>query len=430
MFQYFLSNRDKLEKMQEVAFVRDRIFSGSTIKAVSNYMSTLMGWLEEWIMLEQILSEKHTGDLTLIKWYNCKGIFQQTNKVVDRIKKRIELNDAFSLEDIKAKAKMLDMLYYSNSTIKDELGGVLLDDLVTAYAQSQKVQSYLYLTEMLSWGKIKGYDYTEQITRLESMSNLIPSPPKFEVTESMYDMKKQMTRESVEAMASHLFNGKISPHETFHTLYCLYISLAAVDLSNKGQPLPEDFVLAINEYCLRTGVFDEDGKLSTLTFHNLVMRLSATTDFEKVDDFISRWYTKVNTKNHEATKALAEAQNLFYHGFYEEMISKTWRSDFEFFHQKNMAMCFHCIAFFMKRHEEPELYKTAITSFAASIKRNRGKMSEKVNSSYLNLVDFMLSYDNEKIDTIDLGNYKNLIFRRWCGQVLEKRRVPPKRTRR
>ena len=60
-------------------------------------------------------------------------------------------------------------------------------------------------------------------------------------------------------------------------------------------------------------VYSSHGKLSALSFHNLVMTMCVNSDFERVNEFVSKWAPRVNAIVNRSHLALASAQNCFYH---------------------------------------------------------------------------------------------------------------------
>ena len=83
-----------------------------------------------------------------------------------------------------------------------------------------------------------------------------------------------------------------------------------------------------------------------------------------------------------------------------------------------MALCLHCIACFISRNEEPDLYQSSYASFKNTLARNKEKLGEHEYRIFSNLIDFLKRYGEEDPVLIDLKTYDVIIFRSWCKEVL------------
>lgn len=418
LINYLISRFDKLKDLYEIDKIAKKLFPNSSQKAVLNYLSTLTSWAEEWLAIYQMQTEEYTEDLMLIKWYNRRGNYLLSNHVAHRIEKKIEDENALDLEKVKAKCDLLHFQYYSNNPIKYEKGGKMFDELVANYIELIKSQMFLYLIEMKNLDSIMKSNFHHDFDELSKIIDQLADSEITKFSKSLFDMFTSDEIQFFCTLANLLLNHKIKPKTELHTLVINYLISKALIFYKKGKLNDKSLIAKLYNHGLETDAFIRYGKLSTATFHNIIMNLSMTSDFETVNTFIDNWTSRTNSKNIESTKDLARAQNCFYHKKYKEILKLTWRSDFETFNQKNLAQAIHTMATFMNKENDFETYQISINNSVKFLNRNKDKMSEQLFESYTNLFDFIKKMGIEKPKLVDLNEYEILIFKSWCEEVL------------
>lgn len=168
---------------------------------------------------------------------------------------------------------------------------------------------------------------------------------------------------------------------------------------------------------MKSGVFFTDDRLHSALFHNLVVYYCLVSDYDTVTDFIDQWIGVVVTEDVAATRALAMAQNCFYHHRCQEIHLYTGRFVFPTFNQKNLAQGLHLIAAFENRKEERQIYETALASSQNFLKRNQQRMSKHLYTSYRHLIAFIKSADVDPTAIPHPDTISPLLYRKWCMEL-------------
>lgn len=418
LLDVLISSRSKLDSLGQADDLQLKYFPTRSVKYVSNMLSTFLNWTEDWIVLQQIKAEKFQKELTLVRWYNERGLYTFANTTAVDLESQLGDAKNLSLLSKRAKMSLLHAQYFSNNNVKNELGPSMLEELAHNFIEVTQMQALMYASELVNWGRIKSHDFSKEITLMEQLLLNDPQPQGKQYLYDLFELMRKPNLDLAVNLKKRLFEGELNSGEEIHTIATLYIGAILVKLHSIGIPIPQNYFMQITEYGMQHGVYTQHGRLTNVSFHNLIMAISINADFDEVKAFIEKWAQHVQTKNKEATAALAMAQNCFYHERYREMVRYTWRSDFEFHNQKTMAMCLHCIACFMFRNEDPDIYLNALTSFKKSLLRSKDKFTIRNYKNYSNLLDFMKRCDNESPEQISLDQYDSIIYRKWCVKVL------------
>jgi hypothetical protein len=346
------------------------------------------------------------------------------DQVCQKLETKLNAQTQLDIEDNKARATYLHFQYYSNNPIKYKKGASYLKDLVDYYGLSVKEQFLLYKAELHNWGKIQNYDYSTQIKSIGKLSSLLLSSKLSNALMHLNSMFEDNNIVSFDALYNTLISNEFEDHSELQTIINIYLILNAKSIWQKGIAKEDLFSKLGNlyEFAMQKGVYLERGKLSVVTFRNIVQALSAFNDFHFVENFIHRWIDHVNSPHILTTKNLAFAINCFYHEKYEDILTYTRMIEYNEFEEKTLLINLEVIAYFMNRENEYELFNNAITNFENIMKRNKSKFSEKYYLGTINLCDFMKKMDKlDKNKTIDLSQYEYLYYRQWCLKMLEKR---------
>jgi hypothetical protein len=65
----------------------------------------------------------------------------------------------------------------------------------------------------------------------------------------------------------------LTPGEEIHTIATLYMGAIMVKLHSSGVTIPQNYFLQITEYGMQHGVYTQHGRLTNVSFHNLIMAL-------------------------------------------------------------------------------------------------------------------------------------------------------------
>jgi hypothetical protein len=419
LLEIIQKNRSRLSEIGQAEDLKTHYFPHRSVKYVSNLLSIILTWTEDWIVLNQLSREAHQKDLAILRWFNERGLYSFANATAATIHEQMDGQNGISLFQPFIKMQANFNQHYSHNNIKNEVGPSILQHAVLAFHDFVINSSLVFLCELSNWGKIQDHNFELEESVL---SKLVATDMESRHRQFLYDLLALVRKpdlKTAEDLKTRLFAGALVKNEVLHTIATIYITRSLTKMHVSGQIIPRHYFMEMIEYGLENGVYSSHGKLSALSFHNLVMTMSVNGDFESVNNFIAKWAPRVNTRKIESTIALAQAQNCFYHHRFKEILRYTWRSDFEFYSQKILALCLHSIACFMFRKDEVELYLSSIASFKNSLNRNKEKLTPHEFKTYSNLLDFMKRCDEEAPAKIELSDYDVIIFRNWCRDVID-----------
>lgn len=421
VFDYYYKNFKSEEEVAEIETVVEKYFNHLTKKVFLNHLSTLLSYVEQWLVLTQIENEKHSFDLTLVKAYNKRGLYHMADLTQHKILKNIDKEDHYSIENTKAKATLLNEQYYSNNPIKYEEGAKILTDLMQAYFK--KIYSHLlvYESELINWGKIQKHSYEEELNVLRKIKEVLPKTELSLVLEELVSMVISDDTDIFLNMVSKVLAEKFEKGN-LQTITTIYTVRKANELWAKKVPLPElkTIIQELYDFAMTHGVFTDHGMISPPSYRNLLMVLCLSQSYEQLMAFNDKWISKVNSKCPESTKAVCNAIICFYKERYKEIMDYTRYTEYDEINEKAFALHLHLIACFMNREQEYDLYVYTLSNFESFLLRAESKVSEKTFKSLRNSCSFMKQYDKTK-NKVDLSQFDVLQFRLWMEKMNEKR---------
>lgn len=414
-FSLIRSRKDRLYTLDDADELRVKYFPQLSSKGLSNLMSRLFNWLEEWLVIQQLQNEKYTSSLALINAYNKRGLFKLADQTARRLKSRIQSEKGLSLEKTKALREMYHLQYYSDNPIKYRSGPKILQDLVDRHFDLFLEQSMLYQLELFNWGKIQNHDFSESYEMLEKSIFEFNATMISTELEILSNLVLHNSANELYILRNRLRKGIYSGGSELHTLVFMYSVTRAMKLWNTGDCMDAELIMDLYDYGLSSEVLMTNGKIPVIRFHNMISSLSAFGGYGPINLFIEKWSEKADTHSIESTKALANAQNAFYHEKYDLIIPLIRDIEFEHHVQKVRALGLHLIAMYEDRLNQYDLLHTFMQNFRRLLRRNRNKLSPRYFKSHLNLIrviELLLKREIKKTD-IDLSEFDQLIYRKW-----------------
>ena len=169
LLDVLISSRSKLGSLGQADDLQLRYFPTRSVKYVSNMLSTFLNWTEDWIVLQQIKAEKFQKELTLVRWYNERGLYTFANTTAVDLESQLGDAKNLSLLSTRAKMSLLHAQYFSNNNVKNEVGPLMLEELTHNFLEVTQMQALMYASELLNWGRIRSHDFSKEITLMEQL---------------------------------------------------------------------------------------------------------------------------------------------------------------------------------------------------------------------------------------------------------------------
>lgn len=421
VFDYYYRNYKSQEEIPEMELVVEKHFSHLTKKVFLNHLSTLLSYAEQWLVLQQVESEKQSFDLTLVKAYNKRGLYHLADLTQHKILKNIDKEGCYSIENTKAKATLLHEQYYSNNPIKYQEGAKILTDLMQSYLENFYAHLLLYESELINWGKIQNHDYSREKNIIQKIKVELPDS---ELTATLEELVKMVFSDDATAFLNmvHKILDQKFEKGNLQTITTIYAIRKGNELWAKKVPVPDlkNIIQELYEFAMTHGVFTDHGKISGPSYRNLIMALCLSQSYEQLMAFNEKWISRVSTKYPDSTKAVCDAIICFYTERYTEIIECTRYTEYDELNEKAFALHLHLIACFMNRENEYDVYTYSLTNFESFVSRNENKLSERTFKGLRNSCSFMKQYDKTK-NKVDLSQFDVLQFRLWMEKMNEKR---------
>ena len=398
----------------------DGEFSGISKKIFSNLMSTLFKWTQEWLVAQEVLREDYAFDLYLIKSYNRRAIYRLADQTAMELEKKIKNKSTLDIENSYSQFKMLQYQFFSNNPIKYDHGTAMLSDLQDSFLTYVKEQLLDNVAGLQNWQKIRTVDFYHHFQQSSDLDQCLPDSELSEDLKSLINMIAYYDLSAFLALKEKLLHGRFELGSQLHNKITYYLIAMSQNLNNKNLLQNKGDIFQIYEYALTSGVLLDNGKISHITFNNMITILSTVETYQRNMDFIEKWISLVEGSKKETNLNIAKAIVSFYHEYYDAVLYHTNIKDFGSFSQRNLAFVLRLIACFMDRKNDYDRYKDHLNKFILYMKRNKSKFSVKNFIAYTNLIDFIIKIEKstKRKVCIDLSQYEFLMYRSWCEKMV------------
>ena len=415
-----IKERNKLKSAKDVEEVAQKCEVKCSHKTFMNSLSQLNLYAEDWIALSQLNENKYEKDLLIQQWYNKNGLYNLSDQLVTKVKKTIDAEKKWDLAESQYKAELLFEHFFSNNPVKYQFDVKQYEDMIQSFDQYVSSMYILIMTELCGLEQVANKKLPELKSTLEAKISMFPPTELSENLLKLYNVIDTSNFELLKELKSLLLSNRFNVGSKLHYIVASNIINKSINFWAKGLHKEVKLVQELTEYGIDNNVFFSYGKLSVVTFHSLLNKISAFYGYQKSEAFINQYIEKVNTTNLIATKELAMAQNCFHNKNYKDIFKYTRRGDFDNFVQKTVAQGLHLIACFMERNIDRENYQNALQSSILFFKRNKSKLSTNLLDSYNNLIQLLKDYDKATDnDKINVDNYKPLMYRNWCNENIK-----------
>lgn len=415
LFTILYKRKEKLKKDFDIKIIGKKYFSKLTDKGFGNLQSRVFSTVEEWLAIKQFQSEKQAQNLALLRALNSRGLYKEADQVANKIEKSLADNEGHDTKDSEILKKVYHTQYYSDNPIKYRDKTNLINNLINNHTKSYKYQSQLYLCELFNWGALNNIDFGDQVDLLRTSIARIEGEELSDHLDYLEKLISSFDINSFEELKKSLLNAAYSRGTELHVIITMYLIIYSLKLYTNGSLSNLDILLQVNEYGLESGVLLKSGKIPQSRFYNLVSTIGGIKDYEWTNEFINKWIEKVDTQNIKSTLSLANAYNSFYHQDYRKVRIFLNDVKFDYLLQKIRALGLLMLALY-KENSANDLILNHIENYKRTLKRNKSGLSLGFYDSYWNLirvVEYLMNRDYVS-EEINLSNFKNLSFRRWC----------------
>jgi len=417
LIDYLHAKRNKLSEMNLQEVHADH-FSTMSSKAVMNMFSRVYLWVEEWISVEEMLQDSYESDLHLIKSYNRKGLYHLADQVANKLEKQIRNDKLLDIKKTEALKKIAHYQYYSNNPIKSTQAVNLLQQLAENHLTYFKEESLTYLIELHNVNERRKQPLIKEIEKISELTSHIEDT---ELSQMMQMCKALMVDHSYEAFLQLCKKIKLlNTQSTVHMLFYTYLTMGWRKLWVKNIITDSKYYIELLDYGVNAGVYFIGGKMSVLSFHNLISGIATYSDQKTASYYANNWIGNVKTRDILSTKSIAEAIINFYSEKYDNIYSLLSLVNYEDNKQKTRGLCTQAIALYMT-HQDDILFDH-LFNLKRLINRNMKNIKGSYYESQLNLITVIELLNKKRYDSkieINLSEYSPLFYRSWCLKMCQ-----------
>lgn len=422
VFKFFQLRKDRLLDLPTLITVHEKYFSQMSIKSLSNHISRLYLWFEDWMVYYNHLSDELNSKLLLIKLYNRRGLYHLANQTAKQLEKIIDSVKGQSIELSRVKSEFYFYQYFSDNPKKYSEGTELLQSVVDAQLQYISQKLMLISVELYNWGSLMNHDYSKSLDRLNKIIKIIPEHELHDVMFHLKSMVSKSNANSFNRLSEFLYSNRLKDKSDIHVLVTLYLLAFSIRIWSKNRAISMDDVYEIHNYAISSGILLIDGKISTSRFLVTISTLSYIGSIPHTNKYIDQWVALANCKDIESIKQLSYAINYFYHEEFNTCLEHIRKIQHLDPISRNTMLSIQSIAFFTNKENDFDLFSNHIFNFQRTLQRMNRSYGDESTKQYLNLVKLLrkMSEPGCNYDKIDLHNYTPLIYKSWFLKELKR----------
>ncbi len=412
-------HRNDLSDLGTLEDLRSKHFPQLTTKGLSNIMSRLYLWVEEFLVFDLINQNKNKSELLLTQIYNRRGKYKLADQTADRLEKRLASNDKITLETSRTQSELYYYQYYSDNPIKYREKGKLLEKLALSTQRSYADTLHLLAIEMSNWQMMYGYDYDTIQLDIGKILDITCDSHNREILQLVDKVVSQQDFKAYEKLKKMLLTGTVDTNDDLHTLASMYYISNTMIFWGKSLIMNPKEIIEAHTYGLKSRVLFKDGEIPSVRFHNIIDTVAGFQSENATYKFINIWYKFVKTVDFEATKKIALAQNHSYHANYS-LILEELRGVKYFDSEKNRVQKLVLIALCMERKKDYSLLRTSLLNYSRYLKRTKTDLSTREYTGGKNLVNFIekIVFNDFKKITLSISQYKIFPFKNWALKII------------
>ena len=401
---------------------RIKYYPSLSQKAFFAMQSKLYKWLEEWLGIYEFHKAEYEKDLYIIKGLFRKGLIKEGKSLSRKLKIKIETSSGLDFKRNKILGEIDHFLYYEGGADTIEERNQLLLSASIKNALSFKESSQFHLVELANRSSIYNVDFSGVQKILSESIGCLNDTEISEYGSFLKLLIENSDPEMLEKLQSALLNGTFKQNSGLEELVADYLAIYSRRLWSEKRIEDIDSIIPIVNIQLQRLVDQKGGKIPHIRFHNAVDFFANFITVDKATEFLEKWIEKVETKNLKETKDLAYSQIHFIRRDFEKMFEFSRFIAFDNSSQRTRAWLHNIICQYVFRKENYDGAVQSLSSFKKYLKRNKKKISKNFYKANINVVLILekLMKNDFKPQEIDLENYKQIIYRNWITQEVEK----------
>lgn len=422
-FDLFNLLREKISTLntnEDIKLLHKTHFPQMTSKTFFNMMSRLTKWVEDWMVYEDIRNSDQR-DIRLIRLYNSRGLYKESNAVANKAIKAQKNKPGLSMIATENLAKIYYYQYFSNNPIKYHQPK-LLNLMTKTTLETLKDKTMLLNNQHIFSTTLRMNKPSNDTFKLKKIIRLLPSTDKTKLLTSIENLLHNYDFKSLLEIKNDLENNKILHKSDLHIITTMYVYNSSPTLWAKNKFNNTQIIEDILNYAIESGVVLSDEKINPTLWHTMISIISTVRSYDESKSFINKWHTKVATRDFKSLHTLSMAQCCFHHEKYEKIRDYIYSIESIESEHKNRASSLIVISLFKERKKNYKLFIDFAHNFLRQLKRSKHKITNESYNGYANFTRSLLSIAQAsfKESKIMIEDSRYIMYRSWLRKEIKK----------
>lgn len=395
-----------------------------TRKNFQNAMSRLSIIVEEYLVVQSVLSDKIETDYRLFQNYNDRNLFSLANNKVKSVTDRWNNSEELDLIKINYILKIQHSQYFSENPIKYEKGNlVALKNILKSFNDFNFIYSEFYRYAIESTSSRTQYDPKEFETMGQS-DKFITN----EISKILVNLNK-LRKTNDQVSFQYLFEKLQSNNKMSSDLKVMIFGECEAFLTNiimKGQSeINANTILNLYQLGISSGILLYKNALSIVTFHNILSTACFLEEFDWADEYVKNYINLVPLKEREESLIFANIKIHFGKWEYEKALTLLTTSELNNFGLKVQSRWYSLVIYYIT-FDNIDFLDSQISNFNQFFYYNKKRVSFRNFDGSLNLAKIFRSAVNygKQFDLeAEKEKYENIIFKNRLESIFEQREI-------
>lgn len=392
-------------------------------KNFQNAMSRLKKIIEEYLVIQSVLSDELEGGYRVFQIYNDRNLYDLANNKVNSLKNSWNNSRDSDLKKVEYLVRLQHSLYFSENPIKYVKEDSILKNLMKSFNDFNFIyqEFYTYAADKAISIKLSEPHEFED----KSISDQFLISETANILVNINKLNKTASRDAFEYLYNNLkSNDDVSPDLRVHIFGVCESYLTKVIMKGESEHDPNT-ILFLYQLGISKGILLYNNSLSTVRFHNILSIACFLEEFDWAEDYVENYINLVPIVEREESLVFAKIKIHFGKWEYEEALNLLTTSDLNNFFLKAQGRWYSLVIYFIT-FDNLDFFESQISNFIQFFYYNKKRISHRNFDGSLNLAKiFRASVNYGKHFDLDeeIGKYENITFKNRLHSFFEQRRI-------
>lgn len=350
-------------------------------KAWLNNLSRLYSYLEEYIVHQNLRSDKIRSGIELVKHWNRIGEYKLADSKAKQVQTLLDSSIGYSPSAYHDQYLLYYYQFFSDNPVKDK-DTQLIYKLIDSYLTYCRYGTSLHRMQLSFWQSIRHVDTEVYLSYLSQLQDVSTEP----IITQLLRLIENTDVEAYYHCRAAIYDEEVNVTDDFYVLINMYLLSYAQKLWHLQLLRNPEDLIGQYELALEKGVLMKSGRIPDVRFITIANILASFYPAHRTLQFVARWSDKVQTEDPDGIKSLVNANVHFRHGNFSEAASTLQSISTKLvnvraqIHQLSIKLYYETI------DENYNLLVSSIDRYQAYLRRREKKLSP---SNYLKSKNFI-----------------------------------------